>query len=320
MNPPSVSVVICTLGRRQRLEDCLAALSRQTLSSFEIIVILGPGAPETETFLWQQPDVQTLKTERRNLSASRNLGLEAARAPIVAYCDDDVIAEPGWLKHLVRPFEDPAVAGSGGKVLGTTDGEVGVTFNCGVVRLSGRQIDVCEQPGEYNDAGGPWYNRVCGCSCAFRRRALLQIGGFDEYIEFAYEETDVCVRLIHAGYSIVHVPNAVLMHLEAAGGYRHNALVRNWYCEIKNQAYFGLKNRTGLLSAARTCARVTARCLALGARFEFASRRALLTAQQRRQYRRDVCRALIRGTRDGLQAPRNRLPNRFARQSLGGTD
>ncbi len=41
---------------------------------------------------------------------------------------------------------------------------------------------------------------------AFRRADVLKVGGFDEYFNYFYEETDLCVRLIQAGCRIVHAP------------------------------------------------------------------------------------------------------------------
>lgn len=304
---PQVAVVVCTLGRVECLDACLEALRRQTLAGFEKIIVLGPCEPQAESMLRKQPDVRLLRIDRKNLSAARNLGVEAAGSEIVAFCDDDAIPRPDWLERMLAAFDDRGVAAAGGQVLDGRTDPPAPAFGNGIVRLSGRQIDVRDHPGEFNDPRGPWYNRVCGCCCAFRKDALQGIGGFDEFIEFAYDETDVCVRLIRAGFRVVHAPQAVVVHMLAPGGHRQDELVRNWYCEIKNQLYFGLKNRRGGLGM-RAVLRAMGRLVVLAVRFARAARKGTISRQQARQFRRDAIRGFWAGRRAGLHKARQIAP------------
>ncbi|HUT57928.1 MAG TPA: glycosyltransferase [Phycisphaerae bacterium] len=308
-----MSVVVCTLGRVECLEACLAALRGQTLAGLEKIVVMGPCEPQAEEMLSGQPDVRLLRIDRRNLSAARNVGVAAAGGSIVAFCDDDAAPRPDWLEHISAAFENPDVAAAGGQVLdGRTDPPEPAFCN-GIVRLSGRQIDVRDRPGEFNDPRGPWYNRVCGCCCAFRKDALQRIGGFDEFIEFAYDETDVCVRLIRAGFRVVHVPQAVVVHMLAPGGHRQDELVRNWHCELKNQLYFAMKNRRRG-SGVRAVVRAIGRLIALSVRFARAARRGAISRQQARRFRRDARRGVWAGIRAGLRRhhrPAREAPSRM---------
>ena len=299
-NPPSVSAIICTLGRTEPLRACLEALRQQTLRPDETIVVLGPCETAAEEFLATQAHIRLGRTPLANLCVSRNLGVRSARGEVVAFCDDDAVPQPEWLEHLVAPFRDARVGGSGGRVDDARHAPPTVAFQNGIVRLSGRQVRVRAEPGDYNNPRGPWSNCVCGCSCAFRRAALDAIGGFDEFIEFAYDEVDVCLRLIRAGYAIAHAPRAVVLHALAAGGHRQDDLVRDWRCEIKNQLYVGLKNRRGMGTALRTLARVAARALALGRRFRAAAREGRITRAQAKQFRRQVRRGMAEGLKAGF--------------------
>src|SRR4051812_49763055 len=76
---PLVSVVVPTCGRPELLGRCLAALDAQTLprDTFEVIVIEDTG--------------------REGPASARNRGWRRARAPIVAFTDDDCLPDAGWL-------------------------------------------------------------------------------------------------------------------------------------------------------------------------------------------------------------------------------
>lgn len=296
-----VSVVVCTIGRLQMLEACLAALRAQTLTPAEIIVVLAGDAVDAKAFLSAQSDVTLLTIDRMNVSASRNAGIRAAACPIVAFCDDDAVAQGEWLEEMVEVFADGVVAGCGGKVLDARSEIPEVVFNNGLIRLSGRRRPVCDEPGDFNDPAGFWYNNVCGCSCAFRREALIDIDGFDEFIEFAYDEADVCVRLIQLGRRIAHAPAAVVRHGFAPGGYRRDELVRDWCVEFKNQLYFGLANRTGWTSAVRTIGRVAGRMVYLGVRFAGAACAGRMGVGRALRQCGDVIRGALRGLKAGLR-------------------
>ncbi len=299
-----VSVVVCTIGREGPLKACLEALDKQTLRALEIIVVLGPAEVDTEKLFAGRKEIKLVKIGQMNVSASRNAGVKEAAGEIIAFCDDDAIPEPDWLEQLVQAFEGQKVGGCGGKVLETRNEPPSVAFENGLVRLSGRQAAVRPTRGSFNDPRGPWYNNVRGCNCAFRRSVLAEIGGFDEFIEFAYDEADVCVRLIYAGYWITHVPAAVVHHCRAAGGHRRNNIERNWYAEIKNQLYFGLKNRRSPLTALRTILRVWLRSLALRFRFAASVRTGRIDRNQARLFGRDVSRGFLAGLKAGLRCSR----------------
>ena len=100
-----MSVVVSTYNRPERLERLLASLRSQTLdaSSYEVIVVDNGSSPGTATTLDRErtrPGL-TLKTVRHNLTrgpaGGRNSGWTLARAPLVAFIDDDCLADPDWL-------------------------------------------------------------------------------------------------------------------------------------------------------------------------------------------------------------------------------
>ena len=77
-----VSVVICTYGRPESLNETLISLTKQTFKDFEIILI----------------------TEKGDLSKLRDTGLRCARGDIVSFIDDDVYCPSIWLQSVVKCF------------------------------------------------------------------------------------------------------------------------------------------------------------------------------------------------------------------------
>jgi glycosyltransferase involved in cell wall biosynthesis len=82
------SVVIATT--RGSIHDTLAGLRRQTYRDFEVIVVLGSGAPDPSEL---GPRVKTVRCDTLNISLARNLGVQAAAGEIVAFIDDDAVPE-----------------------------------------------------------------------------------------------------------------------------------------------------------------------------------------------------------------------------------
>lgn len=114
--PPAVSVVICTYSRPLMLEatlrSCLANATRRGLG-YEIVVAdnspsgHAPGVvarlPPTEV------EIRCVPCHPPNISIARNAGLRAARAPLVAFLDDDLEIEPGWLDALHATLAEAGV-------------------------------------------------------------------------------------------------------------------------------------------------------------------------------------------------------------------
>ncbi|MBN1442454.1 MAG: glycosyltransferase family 2 protein [Planctomycetes bacterium] len=307
-----VSVIVCTLDRPEPLAECLRAIWRQTVAPAEILVVTGSDASLPPGFAADFSEVRLVNAPGRNLSVSRNAGIREASCAIAAFCDDDAAPQRAWLQELLRPFSAPEVAAVGGTVYDAREVPARLDFVCGLIRPSGRQMRI-RAPDIAGEARAPrgWFCNVCGCNFALRRQALLEIGGFDEFYEFAYEEADVAVRLFRAGWRVVHAPDAVVLHGMVPGGYREDDLInRNWHAEIKNQVYFGLKNGWGPAARPAVLARALARLVKLRLRWARAVREGQLAKAASGEYLRSARRGFLAGLRAGAFAKR-KLP--FAR-------
>jgi glycosyltransferase involved in cell wall biosynthesis len=152
-----VSVVIPTYNRRGLLERTLQSVAALDPGPAEVVVV-SDGSTDGSDEMVRSLGWPLLRTDRRGAAGARNEGWRSAAASMVAFLDDDCIAEPGWLGALVAPFADEGV----GLVQGATvpDGS----------------------PGPYDRTVHvqPALRLYESCNIAYRRRALEQVGGFDE--------------------------------------------------------------------------------------------------------------------------------------------
>ena len=234
--PPTVSVVVCTYNRAGVLRQCLCRLRRLDHPAFEVVVVNGPSDDGTERVLTDFPDIKRVDNPRRNLSVSRNLGIAASAGEIVAFLDDDALPSEGWLARLASAYEDPAIGGAGGRVWGP--GGDHLQFDRGIISRGGLPRAVRDSAAEHNAPNAHWYNILMGTNSSFRRRALEEVGGFDENYEYYHDESDLCVRLIEAGWRIEHVPDADVWHEFEKSHIRRDHRNVDWRVIVKNTVYF----------------------------------------------------------------------------------
>ena len=241
-----VSIVICTLNRAQSLSETLECLRFQNYQDFEVVVVNGPSTDETEQIL--KPWMDRIRFDRcpvPNLSVSRNIGIRAAGGDIVAFIDDDALPEFDWLSQALAAFDDDGVAGVGGIVFDHT----GVTLQYKYSAANRFAETAVRQDRPYDEQcfpGSFQFPYLQGTNALFRRDALLRIGGFDETFDYYLDETDVCVRLIDAGYTLRQLADAPVHHKFLPSGIRdHQRVVTNWWPIMKNQVYFSYRHALG---------------------------------------------------------------------------
>ena len=229
---PFISVVICTYNRANYLKKCLDSMLDQTHDNFEAIVVKGPSTDETENLLKKYPFRVIQQKEKGGLSAARNLGIKAAKGEIIAFIDDDGIADKDWLGELARVYTTEDIVSVGGKIA---------------------PVWLNEKPEWYTDQLGSYLSLLdlsqnvkqivfpdCpyGCNMSFRKRVFEEIGFFDvslgRYLTknlLSHDEIDLCKRIDEKGYKTMYNPKAVVHHQIDP-----SRLTKAWF---KNRFYWG---------------------------------------------------------------------------------
>ncbi|MBM0203768.1 glycosyltransferase [Micromonospora sp. STR1s_5] len=243
---PHISIVICSDGRAAALANTLTCLQYLDGPKFEVCVVHGPTEDGTSEILAGWGDkIKIARNNQRNLSASRNIGIRLSSGDIVAFIDDDGLPEPAWLKELIPAFDDPDVAGAGGIVMDHTGASVQYRY-ASANRLGQADWQRTCPADSFNFPLSFNFPYVQGTNSAFRRDALSSVGGFDEEFEFYLDETDLCCRLIDAGWRIRQLSNAVVHHKFLPSAIRtSDRITRVLYPVLKNKLYFSLINNQG---------------------------------------------------------------------------
>jgi glycosyltransferase involved in cell wall biosynthesis/GT2 family glycosyltransferase len=251
MHMLSFSIVINTYNRAESLRTTLLGLLKLGYPRFEIVVVNGPSTDHTSAVLAEFRDrIKVADCPVRNLSVSRNIGICAAAGDLVAFIDDDAIPEPEWLTQLAAGFDSDDIGATGGEVFDHT----GYAFQyhyASADRLGNAQWQLTAPTPELNFPDSFRFPYLQGTNVAFRRLALLQIGGFDEEYEYYLDETDTCLRLGDAGWVVRQLPAAYVHHKFLASHVRdENRVAKYRYPVIKNKIYFALKNARSYFSQA----------------------------------------------------------------------
>ena len=235
------SVVINTYNRGPSLRNTLLGLRRQTYHDFEVVVVNGPSTDDTEEVLAEFSDARVARCPEVNISKSRNVGIAEASGDIVAFIDDDGIPAATWLEELAAGFDSERIGGVGGIVYDHTGYSLQYS-SCVCDRLGNAHVDLQMPHWAYAVPKSDKFVHLLGTNASFRRKALVEIGGFDEEIEYYLDETEVCMRLIDHGYWLRLLEGAPVYHKFLASHLRNEQKVlRKPFPVIKNKFYFSLQ-------------------------------------------------------------------------------
>ena len=215
---PGVSVVVCayTEDRWSDLVAAIGSLHAQTLKPDQIILVIDHNAAllQRARIRFESEGVVVVENaEPRGLSGARNSGIKLNRSAIVAFMDEDAVAEPTWLARLAAGYDDPQVMGVGGAITPhwaagrpgwfpePFDWVVGCTY-------------------EGMPAQRAAVRNLIGCNMSFRREVAESNGGFRHGIgrigtrPVGCEETEYCIRASQRWpeQTFVYEPAARVLH------------------------------------------------------------------------------------------------------------
>jgi glycogen(starch) synthase len=242
--PLTFSIVINTLNRGTLLAKTLESFRwLKYEGDFEVIVVNGPSTDNSQEVIdsWL-PHIRAARCDVANLSISRNIGICMARGDVVAFIDDDAIPEPEWLTQLAQAYTDAGIGGAGGRVLDPSGYTYQYEYST-ANRLANANWQLTQSAEHLSFPFSFEFPYLQGTNASFLRSALLEVGGFDEELEYYLDETELCCRLIDAGYVIRQLKGAYVHHKFAPSNIRdEHKITRYRYPVIKNKLYFSIKH------------------------------------------------------------------------------
>ncbi|WP_337680941.1 glycosyltransferase family 2 protein [Halorubrum lacusprofundi] len=246
-----LSVVVPTLNGRDRLAACLDALAAHAPEA-EVIVANGPSADGTTGMVRDRDDVDVLvEISDRTVNVARNAGIEVATGDIVALVDYDNRIGEGWLDAVRAGLDDADVVTGPVTPIepeqGGRDGEASANGE----RIVRDDEHDDERDDEHDDErDGPERRTIAGTevtyfeggNVAFRREALRDLDGFDEYLRTGGAR-DAAHRLAQMGRTVAWREDlAVTKALPSPTAADCGRTAREWGWKYRALAYRLLKN------------------------------------------------------------------------------
>ncbi len=249
MKIPRISVLIATADRSALLAGCLGSLAASRFAEAEVLILdQGRSGPIFPGRIGNGLLVRYLRCPRRGKSAALNLGVKEARAPWLAFTDDDCRVAADWLEVIDRAARESGAgcALTGRVVPGDLEGEA---VTAPSLRENGRETTYT----------APTFRDVLfGNNMAIPAGLLEKAGCFDEALgpgtaAPAAEDNDLGYRLLRAGVPIRYLPMMVVTHRSWRTGPEQVRLFRGY--GVGQGTFYGKHVRRGDLHMAARMAR-----------------------------------------------------------------
>jgi GT2 family glycosyltransferase len=206
---PAMSVVVATRNRPELLRDALACLNAALRRADRVIVVDSASTDEGVQRVAREMGARTLRCEEPGACRARNIGVEAADTELVAFMDDDCLPDVRWLEEMSRAFSSsPTTQFLTGRIL--PENAVSTRAQLGI------SLHTSETPTTFGQGDDPTVIGH-GANMAWRREAIVNIGGFDELMGpgaplRAAEDHDLFWRALRSGLTGSYVPAAMVRH------------------------------------------------------------------------------------------------------------
>ncbi|WP_254407653.1 glycosyltransferase family 2 protein [Streptomyces sp. GMY02] len=239
--PPRTTVVVATRERAGQLGRALDSLLAQDHPDCRVLVVdNAPVTTATRDLVASRyaGRVGYVREPRPGLAVAHNRGIAAAGADsaVIAFTDDDVVADPHWLTALTEPFAaDPGLGCTTGLILPARlaiTAQILLESHGGFAKgFEPRLYDPARPPADeplFPFTAGSFGS---GANMAFRAGALRAVGGFDPATGTGTparggDDLYAFVRILAAGHRLRYTPEALVWH--------HH---RETWQDLRNQAY-----------------------------------------------------------------------------------
>jgi glycosyltransferase involved in cell wall biosynthesis len=240
----SITVIVCTYNRCDQLLktlDCIAAQIVPEPFQWEVLVVDNNSSDRTrevvERFCVKDPARFRLVSEQQQgLSHARNAGIRSARGKILAFTDDDISVDSGWLWNLTSSLHSGDWAGAGGVIvpvsLGTLPNWLPIDDFGTLGVFAGFYLGATD---------GPLTRPPYGGNMAYRRETFEKYGGFRVDLGRTgtnlqgREEIEFANRLLDSGEKLRYEPNAVVRHFVPEIRMSRSYVLRWYYCNGRSE-------------------------------------------------------------------------------------
>ena len=232
------TVIVCTYNRCKTLEktlDNLVASALLTSFEWEVLVVDNNSSDQTrdvvEGFIQRYPDrFRYVFEPRQGVSYARNAGVRISRGDVLAFMDDDVTIDRGWLRNITASLHRGDCAGVGGRIVPLWKSEPPrwLPIERPYALAPFGSFDLGSEPGPLNEP--PF-----GANMAFRKEMFERYGCFRTDLgrcadkTLSNEDTEFGNRLLAAGERLRYEPSALMHHPVLEERVRKLYVLRWWF-------------------------------------------------------------------------------------------
>jgi glycosyltransferase involved in cell wall biosynthesis len=215
-----ITIIVIAYNEEKNIRDCLDALTVQiySLGKLEIIVVDGLSKDKTplivEEYAQRYSFVKLINNPGKTISSNRNVGIQHARFPFVAFTDADCICPQNWLEKLASGYLQLKQTGvrigavGGGNTsddqFGNVPAAIGVAFDTPISALGSQQTMIWKKVKEVES--------LAGLNVLYDKSIFDQVGMFDESQKNIAEDWIFNFHLREKGYRLFFLPNVTILH------------------------------------------------------------------------------------------------------------
>ena len=222
---PKVSIIIPFKDQAEILERCVDSIVRKTVYKNYEIILVNNQSKEKDTFEYldkikTKKNIKILNYDKPfNFSAINNFAVKNARGEFILFLNNDMeVISDSWLCNMIEHIQRKEVGAVGAKLFYPNDTiqHAGVVMGLGIAGHPFKHLP-SDTPGNFGlVASIRNYCAVTGACLLTKKELFEKIGGFDEKnLPVAYNDVDLCLRIVENGNNIVYTPYAELYHYES---------------------------------------------------------------------------------------------------------
>ncbi len=221
-----VSIIIPTKNLGSVLNRCLESIFEKTTYVNYEVLLIDNGSTEAETHevinKWRVKEQDRFRCDKLdipfNFSRINNYAVKQAKGEYLLFLNNDTeVVTHDWLEAMVEQAQRPCIGAVGALLLYPDDTiqHAGVVSVGGVAGHSHKHYD-SNSHGYFNQIQTiNNYSAVTGACLMCRREVFEAVGGFEEELTVAFNDIDLCFKMIEKGYRNICLPHAVLYHYES---------------------------------------------------------------------------------------------------------
>ncbi|MEW5977997.1 MAG: glycosyltransferase family A protein [Acidobacteriota bacterium] len=230
-----ISLIIPTHNRSRQLRETLRSVARiRYRGPWELIVVDNASTDDTARVIRDfvrdsHLNVCQAHESQRGTGVARNAGIAIAKGQLLAFMDDDCYPASDLLEEVCRLFSDVRLGYIGGRILLYDPSDLAITL-----REETTPVEI--PPFSFLPTG-----LIQGANMAFRREAILSVGGFDPLFgagkRHCCEDVDVAARASFAGWWGGYYPGPVVYHHHKRKCMSQVRAISRWYDRSRGAYY-----------------------------------------------------------------------------------